>query len=227
MVPAVISESFESVATGPLANAGATTDPGDGEESGRLATLAIVMSLFMTSVLTMNFPFDFRRDVDRMAWFKSLPLAPTAIAAGQILPTTVLLVFWQTIALIVVSLVTGDIGPSIFVTVLLLLPLLDWIVAAVDNATYLLFPYRIHTKDAGNLPFMGRLMVILTVKSLVVGAIVGAAALAGFLVRSLFDAPWMLAGGAAATVLALCCLPVTLWAAAAFERFDVATDVPD
>jgi len=198
----------------------------DAHDEGAVST-ALVASLFFTSMLTMNFPFDFRRDLDRMSYLKTLPLRPSALAAGQILPTTLLLLFWQIVALLVVAIVTGGIAPPLLLAIVVALPLLDWAVAAIDNATFLAFPYRVSTRDAGQMPFMGRLMLVMFLKTLLLLVVAGAAGLAAFLVHRFASPSWLAAGAAASAVLALSCIPLTIWVAAAFEGFDVATDIPD
>ncbi len=193
----------------------------------KVVQMALVMSLFMTSMLTINFPFDFRRDLDRMAYLKSIPVPSPAIAAGQIVPTAFLLLFWQSIALVVLTASTGRIGTEQFLAMLFLLPLLNWAVAAIDNGTFLLLPYRIAVRDPGNLPFMGRLMLVMALKMIVLMVVVGVAAGAAALVWFFVLPSWLLAGLAAAAVLLAADIPLTLYVAAAWEKFDIATDIPE
>lgn len=225
VIPATIDERFPTV------------DPTDGgtyggrviERPGMFegsATSAVVMSLVMTSMLTMNFPFDFRRDLDRMTLLKALPLRSTAIAAGQILPMCVLLLFWQCIGLGFIAIVTQDVSARLAISVLALLPIVNWIVAATDNITFLLLPYRMAVKDPGNVPFMGRLMLVMLAKVLIVAALLGAAAAAGWLATLFIAKSMTLAVVVAGIVLAIACVPLTFLVASSFESFDVAKDIP-
>lgn len=198
---------------------------GDAQKTD-LSTFGLVIAFTMTSMMTMHFPFDFRRDLDRMSRLKALPLRSIALVAGQIFPTALLLFIWQALGLVVITVANPGVEPMQFLTLLCLLPLLNWLVSATDNATFLLFPYRLAVKDPGNLPFMGRIMLVMTVKSLILGILFAAAALAGFLLWRYVAEEWLLVLAGSGTILLIACIPVTLWAAAAFEEFDVAKDVP-
>jgi hypothetical protein len=66
----------------------------------------------------------------------------------------------------------------------------------------------------------------MAVKLLLVGMLAGAALLAAVLGARLAGGSAVAAGGAAAALLAFACAPLTCAVAWAFERFDVARDVP-
>jgi len=188
--------------------------------------MPLVMILIMTPMMTMNFAFDFRRDLDRMTILKSLPLSPRAIAAGQLVPMTLLLSFWQVLGVITLAILSGQIPPALLTGILLILLPLNWVVGSVDNIIFLLLPYRTVSKDIGQLPFMGRAMIVMFLKMLVLAVVGGLCTLLGYLI-------WEITGGSAiptaiavAGFLGVVCIPLTLAVAVVFRGFDVSKDLP-
>jgi hypothetical protein len=96
----------------------------------------------------------------------------------------------------------------------------------VDNAIFLLWPYRTVPEDPGDMGFMGRNMVVMGVKIALVAALAAGAALAASLGARLAGGGALVAGAGAAAALALACAPLTRLVSWAFERFDVSRDVP-
>ena len=66
--------------------------------------MPVFFIIFITILMTPNFAFDFRRDLDRMGYLKSLPLTALAIAAGQLVPTVGVFSLLQGCAVTVVAL---------------------------------------------------------------------------------------------------------------------------
>ncbi len=201
----------------------------DVDDPGRARALAgatLPMVLTLSIVATQNLPFDFRRDLDRMAYLRTLPLRPMAIAAGQIAPSAVLLALLLTAATGaiagLVELVPWAFTPAIFPT---LLPF-TWAVMSVDNALFLVFPHRVDPEDPGNVGFMGRMMLVMFLKFLALGVVVGVATTLGVLVG------WLAGNSALLGVLtgvgALVAFDVVLtWIVGrAFAAFDPGSDVP-
>jgi ABC-2 type transport system permease protein len=186
----------------------------------------VALSIVLTTILTHLVAYDFRRDLERMAFLKSLPLSPLAAAAGQLVAPTILFSAVQ-LAMVATAIgVIGHIPPPPVVWLVALLPLVNWIVAATDNVIFLLYPYRLATDDPGNLGFMGRLMVAMFLKLLCLLAVGGVAAL-------LFALVWHVTGGsipagglALAALLLAASVVATRLVARAFEAFDVTRDVP-
>ena len=180
----------------------------------------------MSIVLTQNFAFDFRRDVDRMAALKALPLSAGAVAAGQLVAATLFTTLLQLAGFALVVVATDAFALRALFALALPLPALSWAAVCVDNAIFLLWPYRSVPEDPGDMGFMGRNMLIMAVKIALVGLLVVAAALAaGFVTRQAGGgALW--AGATAAACLSVACAPLTKLVAWAFDRFDVSRDVP-
>jgi len=200
-------------------------DAVDGMDRGKAARTGIFTLLMASLLLTQNFAFDFRRDLDRMGVLKALPLRRSAVAAGQLLPAALFTALLQGVGIGLIALATGALGPLLFASFALVLLPFNWLAAALDNLVFLLLPYRLVTEDPGDLPFLGRLMVVMTLKlvslSLLIAAATGVGRLAYAASGSLLPA-----AGAVAGTLALLCIPATGIVAWAFGRFDVARDVP-
>lgn len=206
-----------------LAPALAEADP---ERTAFGARLGLGIVVLMSIVLTQNFAFDFRRDVDRMAALKALPLPAVAVASGQLIAATLFTTLLQLVGFALVAVATGAIGMRVLVALALPLPALSWAAVCVDNAIFLLWPYRTVPEDPGDMGFMGRNMVIMALKIGLVAALAIAAALAGGFVARQSGGGALLAGASGAIFLAATCAPLTRLVSWAFERFDVARDVP-
>jgi len=191
------------------------------------AGVAVAMVVFLMPLMTPHFPFDFRRDLDRMAYFKSLPVHPVAVAAGQILPMTALLAAWQLLGIALIAAATGALPPEMLLAVLFVIPPLDWIVGAVDNAVFLILPYRLSPKDSGHMPFLGRFMLVFMLKMIVLLVVAGLAALAAYVVWWATGHAVLLAAATGAAVLGAACIPCTIYVGAAFRAFDVSRDIPE
>ncbi|MFO0980150.1 MAG: putative ABC exporter domain-containing protein [Planctomycetota bacterium] len=181
----------------------------------------------MTPLLSANITFDFRRDLDRMAFLKSLPLSAAAIAAGQILPMVVLFSLWEVVGVTAIACISGTVPAQLALALVLLIPALNWVVMALDNLIFLLLPYRPPTRDPGRLPFMGRIMVVMFVKMISLFLLGGLALLAGYLTWHFLSPSFLLCGTMAALLFTSASWPLTCAVGAAFRSFDVSKDVPD
>jgi hypothetical protein len=183
---------------------------------------ALLAPLFLAGRL----PHDFRRDLDRMALLKSLPLRPLDVAIGQLFTGTLVCASVQVICAGAVVALTGIVSWPAYLALVLALPALAWTIIAVENATFLLMPYRPMPGAGANTPFMGRLMLVLLVKLVAVALLVLLAAAIGGIAALMSGGNALLAAGAAFMALAAGCVPLTWFVGRAFVWFDVATDVP-
>jgi hypothetical protein len=166
--------------------------------------------------------FDFRHDLDRMAYLKGLPLTPFAVAVGQIFAPAALFAMlqWLVVASAASALPSASLG---WLAVPALLgPALAWAMVATDNLTFLWMPYRHSTDGAQNVQFVGKSMLILLAK-LVVLAVMGILAALGYWAAG---QSWLAGALAAAVALALGCAALTWAVGASFAAFDVTLDVP-
>ena len=187
--------------------------------------LPFFILLFLSLVFSQNVLFDFRRDLDRMSYLKSLPISSGAVAAGQVAAPVLLIASIQVLALGLYATLGGGLPAGWFAAgVFVLLPF-NWISTSLDNGLFLLFPYRMTPKDSGNFPFMGRTMMVMFLKMFLLGVSVAFSGLLGFLVWTLFESP-LATGLTVAVLLAAICVPLTLLVAHAFRKFDVSKDIP-
>jgi hypothetical protein len=85
--------------------------------------------------------FDFRRDLDRMAVLKGLPITPAAVAIGQTAAPVLMATLFQA-AVLAFALVARGLPPHLFVAVMAIMIPLNMLVFGLDNLIYLLYPYR-------------------------------------------------------------------------------------
>lgn len=184
----------------------------------------VVMAILLP-VLMHRGGFDFHRDLDRMAWLKSLPVPAGAVAAGQVLPSAAALLLTQGVGAAATLAVGGRLAPEVLAALAVVLPPLAFVVAATDNAVFLLVPYRPPSPGDGGLPIRGRLMLHAFARMASLGAVLGSAALAGVVAG--WSTGSTVAGFAAATAwLYALCVPALWVVTEMFRRFDVTTDVP-
>jgi hypothetical protein len=200
-------------------------DP-DPERSAFAARLGLGIVVLMSIVLTQNFAFDFRRDVDRMAALKVLPVPGVAVAAGQLVAATLFTTLLQVVGFAMVAVATDAFSLRVLLSLALPLPALSWAAVAVDNAIFLLWPYRSVPEDPGDMGFMGRNMVIIAVKVGLLSLLVVAVAFAAGLVARHAGGGVLVAGVVAAALLGAACAPLTKLVSWAFDRFDVSRHVP-
>jgi hypothetical protein len=86
--------------------------------------------------------FDFRRDLDRLATLKGLPIAPAAAAIGQTLAPVLLATLFQTGVLVFAAAARSLPSHHWFLAMLVMVPL-NLLVFSLDNLIYLLYPYRV------------------------------------------------------------------------------------
>lgn len=193
-------------------------------EAGRVSLLAT--ALLMPVLFGNPVPFDFRRDLDRLAYLRSLPLRPTAVAVGELFPAAAFFAVFELLVLLGASLLTGGSIPAAWIAIAaaLVLPV-AWGEAAVENLLFLVLPYRVGPDGRAGAQFLGKALLLMVLKmvTLAVLAAVGFAAWWG--VRML-GGPMALAVGAAAVVMFIPCIPLTWLVGRVFARFDLTTDAP-
>jgi hypothetical protein len=121
-------------------------------------TLAFYTFLLLPTALR----FDFRRDLDRLATLKGLPITPAAATIGQTLAPVLIATLFQSIVL-AFAIVMRSLPPHhLFVAILVMIPL-NMLVFGLDNLIYLLFPYRMQQEG---LEIFVRTMLTFTGKGL-------------------------------------------------------------
>jgi hypothetical protein len=181
--------------------------------------------VFVTIVMTRAAAFDFRGDLDGMDWLKSLPLRPTAIAVGQLVAPVSLLTCVHFLFLAVAMVLMPTARPVLF-AVAGFSPLFNFLLLGLDNLLFLLFPVRIVASTPGDLQHMGRSMLDMFVKMIVLAGISGVAAAISWVGYLLADQSWFVAIGLAWLALLVFDCAIVPCVAWAYNRYDVSVDTP-
>lgn len=179
-----------------------------------------------TFFMVQNLIFDFRKDLDRMAYLKSLPISPMAISVGQTGIAALLFTVVQAILLTIAGLVWHGRFPESFGWTLLICAPFNWLVVAVQNLGFLIAPHRPAPKTGFDPAFMARMIVQTLARMVAVAILFSAAFGLGWAAYRLFDRSWdaALVGGGIAIALFLWLL---VWMMGrAFSAFDVSKDIP-
>lgn len=219
MVPFVIAFTMAGLG---IFLAGKEPDPmagGGGAVSLMFAGLILSLSVLLSPLLG----FDFRGDFERMEGLKTLPITSWRLALGQLATPVVLLTISQALALLILASATWPVQPAFWAIAAFAMPL-NVVLLEIDNLMFLWFPSRPMAHTPGDIQAMGRVMLMMMAKMFVLAIAAGIASLFGFLA-------WLLAGWIATVAvawlvlagLAVLFVPVI---AAAFRRFDVASETP-
>ena len=100
------------------------------------------LALFSLLLLPAALRFDFRRDVDRMALLKTLPISPAGVVIGQLIVPVVIASVFQLLVLIVWPPGLRPLHPGYVLSAWLLLIPTNVLVFAMDNLIFLLYPHR-------------------------------------------------------------------------------------
>jgi hypothetical protein len=209
---------------------------GDGA-SAILPPLFAMLLLFLPAMLT----FDFRGDLDRMDFLKTLPLGGVRIALGQLAAPVIVscLIQWGALA-VLGALAPEPSGPdrgatsfslaTLFLVAAVFAPPVNFLLFGIENLVFLWYPVRSATAAGGDFQIMGRNMLIMFLKFVALGIAGGCTGTAAALVYALvawLNGPalflslvtaWVMLAGFVAAIVPL--------VAAAFRNFDVALDTP-
>ena len=197
-----------------------------------LFVLVVMTNLILPAILT----YDFRRDVDRFAALKSLPISSRGIVLGELLTPVLISTICQIAVVAIVASVHTHLAAPLAIGCYFLLPA-NVVIYGLENFVFLLYPYRITEYDlqastrrvvmlfAKLLVLFGTLLFALATALLVV--CVGQASqhfgefgefVTGHLKALLMVSWWLVTTAAALSLVRLLC-----WA---FRRFDLSADQP-
>lgn len=190
----------------------------------------LLTAVFLTALL----PFDFRGDIDRIALLKTLPIPPWRLALGQIAAPVLLvcLVQWLVLATYFAWIMQeGTIRPGrwprhpglILLLFGLFAPPLNALLFALENLLFLLFPTRIVATNPADFQAIGRNVLFLLAKLLVLGGVLTIAGLVGFLVGTFFPVLGFAIAWLTIMLFTAPLIPLIGWA---FTLFDVGRDTP-
>jgi hypothetical protein len=202
----------------------------EGANSEKAGWLLASIVLGMTfAILTPLLTFDFRGDIDRMDVLKALPISPAGLALGQMLAPVLLLSAVQVALVALAQLFWGGVEVLLVGVALFAVPL-NFLSIGVENLLFLWFPTRQVPATPGDFQLLGRQMLVMFSKFLVLAVVIGPALLAAGIaygVASLLGGNELVAAVATAwlilTGLSAGIVPLV---AQAFRSFDVARDTP-
>jgi hypothetical protein len=190
------------------------------------------LAFYSLLLLPAALRFDFRRDIDRMALLKSLPISARTVVIGQLAAPVIVASVFQFLVL-VLALVMRPVHPSYLIGGWLLLVPMNLLIFSLDNLIFLLYPYRANQEG---LEVFLRTTLTFTAKGMIfaVGLVITAAwaLLAGYLVHQLASGSSATTGTrllfAAGMEVMLLVSALTLAALniPAFQRFDASQDTP-
>jgi hypothetical protein len=179
-------------------------------------TLAFYTFLLLPTALR----FDFRRDLDRLATLKGLPVTPSAAVIGQTLAPVVIASVFQCGVLAFV-LVVRSLPLYLLPAALVVMIPVNILVFALDNLIYLLYPYRVQQEG---LEIFLRTMLTFTGKGLLFA--LGLLAVSAWgLVAAALNAHALFLGGIVAGP-AMCAAIVLYGLSRTYRRLDPVEDVP-
>jgi hypothetical protein len=182
------------------------------------------MILWLTVFLTALAPFDFRGDVDRIAVLKTLPVPAWRLAVGQLLTPVLLFTLLQCGVLAALASGAPHHPEAVLACAAYTLPF-NFLLFALENLLFLLFPTRLAAATPGDFQTMGRNVLFLLGKVLALGVVAGAAGIVGGLAGYITDSRWV--GLIAAwPVVAVSGAALVPFVALAFQAFDVGRDTP-
>jgi hypothetical protein len=167
---------------------------------------------------------DFRPDLRHMEELKTMPVRPTRLVIGQLLTPVILLSLCEWLSLALLG-VRGE--PGLLVAAAVLIVPANLLLVGVENLYFLWYPYRTSGANSFDFQAVGRQMLLLMFKGTTVGVAVALAAGAGALVFFFAGQSWAATVAAAAAVLTGLGLALVPLVAEAFERFDVAANLPE
>ncbi len=168
---------------------------------------------------------DFRGELSRMEIYKTLPIAPWRICAGQLV-VQVLLSYFIALTMIVSILVFEDrvITSVALVLAAFALPL-TMLIYAVENTIHLLFPTKLVPMGRADFEFLGRSLVEFIAKAIVILAAAAASAAVGLATFATIRTSLVLPALASWITLTLIGLLTLVAMQYAFRRFAVAETV--
>ncbi|HEX6040764.1 putative ABC exporter domain-containing protein, partial [Longimicrobium sp.] len=144
---------------------------------GRLGITLVVLVIVFPLLASGGFAIDFRRDLERMAYLRSLPVRPLAVAVGQVF-TSAAIIALVNVALLVGAAALADwrVRPEFAILAAVGAIPVAWLAVTLENWLFLLFPTRTQADGGQQNAFMGKQIVKLLFKLIVLGLVALAAA---------------------------------------------------
>lgn len=171
---------------------------------------------------------DFRRDIDRMAVLKALPISPLAMTLGQLAAPVLLCSLFQSIVLVIASVSGAVIGWQAFIAAVLLIPI-NILIFGIENFIFMLAPFRRNEEGIGVfvrtiLTFTGKGVLFGTVAAITLLWAFGSHQLTNWIGAAALG-PFLFAGGIW-LMASLAATGFVIALARLYARFDPSQDLP-
>jgi hypothetical protein len=195
------------------------------DATGALGTSLVVLAVVFPLLATGGFSVDFRRDVERIGYLRSLPLRPTSVAVGEVFVAAAMVGIADLLLLgVAVWMADGWVeGRMAALAAAVALPV-SWLAVTLENWLFLLFPTRVQADGVQQSAFVGKQLIKMFFKTVALAAVAVAAGLASLGGGWLADTPG--AALAAVVVVTLACWAATWLLARAYQGFDITVDAP-
>ena len=184
-----------------------------------------LLYFFIAFMMPRSLVCDFRGDLANMELYKSLPIAPWRICAGQ-LATPVLLSTAITLVMLSSILLFFD-GPAPLLLIALpafALPV-NLLIYGLENLIFLLFPSKLLPVGRADFEFIGRMLVDFVAKTIVIAGVGSASFVAGLLALEAGGKSWTWFVAASWLTLTLFGLAILPLLAFAFRRFRISQTI--
>jgi hypothetical protein len=193
-------------------------------ESGDSIRPTFSVIMWASIMLANSLRFDFRGDIDLIDTLKSLPLPPVTICAGEIVAPAIVMSIFH-FAIIAMALAAAPQHTNYLLAAATLILPANFVMFAVENLMFLLFPTRFVTAAPGDLQGSGRMMLVMFAKVFIVALVVIAAVGIGAIVHAITD-NWIAGVASTGVILIVEVVALLTAMAAAFVRFDPHTQTP-
>ena len=181
--------------------------------------------IFFVFILPRTLVCDFRGDLSRMEVYKTLPIPPWRICAGQLVTQVVLAcVVALTMIVSIVVFQDGIRIPGALALAAFVVPL-TVLLYTVENTIHLLFPTKLLPMGRADFEFLGRSLVEFIAKSIVILAAAAASAAVGLFTFTTIKSSLVLSGFTCWITLTLFGLLALVAMQYAFRRFAVAENI--
>lgn len=149
-------------------------DPGDDPDAA--LAIPVMLAFVGTIYFSAGLRFDFRDDLDHLELVKSWPLSAPRAFLATILPQAALIAALVLLSIAGRALIARQADPRLLLA-FPVVPLLTLTWAALDNAVFLYAPVRYLPGQEGALQHIGRSMVMMLVRMIVIVVVLGAVGL--------------------------------------------------
>jgi hypothetical protein len=146
-----------------------------------LLATAGTLAFYTFLLLPTAVRFDFRRDLDRIAMFKGMPISPSAAVIGQVIVPVFIATLFQSVVL-AFAVYSRSLPLQYWFSAMLVMLPLNAMVFSLDNLIFLLYPYRLQQEGV---EIFVRTMLTFTGKGLLFALGLGAMSFWGFAAAAL------------------------------------------